>query len=70
MYGDRDREVGEARVEQEIAAQVAAARRRLSGIGRATCECGATIGDFRRTEFAATRCIECQKDFEMDCALR
>lgn len=34
------------------------------GAGSHECECGEPISDIRRIHFGATRCIDCQHEFE------
>jgi RNA polymerase-binding transcription factor DksA len=68
MYSDFDREVGEARVEQERDARVGKVRAKLTRAGTLECvDCGCTISLARRQVYpAATRCAECQTDFERE----
>lgn len=70
MYGEFDRELAEARIEQEREAAIAAARQSISRPGRTVCECGASISDLRRERFGAVRCLECQRDYEKEEATR
>ncbi len=72
MYSDFDREVGEARVEQERAAKVSAATRALRQMGTEECvDCGCTISIARRRVYpSATRCLECQEIAEKEAAAR
>lgn len=71
MYSDFDRELGEARVEQEREARIAAARHALKQEGREQCECGATISPARRrVQPSATRCLECQEIVEKEAYLK
>lgn len=64
------RDAAEERVEQEREAQIEAARRRISRPGRAVCDCGATISDYRREKCGAVRCLECQEEFEREVRCR
>lgn len=61
MYSDFDREVSEARIEQERDAQIAAARKALRQMGTEDCvECGRPIPLARRRAHPpATHCVEC-----------
>ena len=71
MYSNFDREVGEARVEQERQARIDAARAELKKAGRESCECGATISPARRRVYpSATRCLECQELVEKEAYTR
>lgn len=71
MYSDFDREIGEARVEQERQAKIDAARAALQKHGREVCECGAHISAARRAVYpSATRCLECQEIAEKEAYLR
>lgn len=70
MYSDFDREVGEQRVEQEKAARIAEAGRQVGRRGRAFCDCGNTISDYRRDNFGAVRCIDCQNQYEREASLK
>lgn len=68
MYSDFDREVGEARVEQERDARIDVVRAKLTRAGTLECvDCGCTISLARRDAYpAATRCAECQTDLERE----
>lgn len=72
MYSDFDREVGEARIEQERDARVLAARQALRQPGTAECiECEREIPQARRrANPSATRCLECQENVEKEASLK
>ena len=72
MYSDFDREIGEARVEQERSVKVSAASRALKQMGTEECvDCGATISLARRRVYpSATRCLECQEIAEKEAKAR
>lgn len=72
MLSEWDREVAEARIEQERTAQVDAARRELQRAGTVECiDCGSTISLARRRVYpAATRCLECQESAEKEAYLK
>jgi RNA polymerase-binding transcription factor DksA len=63
---ERDFDLAELRSEQEREAGIEAAHLAISGRGRSLCECGAEISDYRRENFAAVRCIECQTLHEQE----
>jgi len=68
MYSDFDRELGEARVEQERDARISEVRAQLTRAGTLECiDCGSSISLARREAYkAAKRCAECQTDFERE----
>jgi RNA polymerase-binding transcription factor DksA len=63
---ERDFDLAELRSEQEREAGIAAAHIAVSGRGRSFCECGEEISEYRRENFAAVRCIECQTIHEQE----
>lgn len=69
---ERDFELADRRSEQEREAQIAAASRALTATGRARCkDCDCSISPARlRVYPSATRCLECQADFERDECLK
>lgn len=63
---NRDFDIAEIRADQQREAGIAAARSAIAGRGRAICECGEQISDYRREQFGAVRCLECQAFFEAE----
>lgn len=65
---EQDFELAERRADQERNALVDAARAQLSHAGTPECvDCGCTISIARRRVYpSATRCIDCQTDFERE----
>ncbi len=68
MMSERDFELADRRSEQEREAQIAAASRALTVTGRVRCkDCDCSISPARlRVYPSATRCLECQADFERE----
>ncbi|NLS00196.1 TraR/DksA family transcriptional regulator [Rhizobium sp. P38BS-XIX] len=69
---ERDFELADRRSEQEREAQIAAASRALQAAGTTECRgCGCSIALARlRVHPSASRCAECQTDFERDQSLK
>lgn len=65
---ESDFELAERRVDQERNALVDAVRAQLTHAGTSDCiDCGCTISLARRRVYpAATRCLDCQTDFERE----
>ncbi|SIR41206.1 transcriptional regulator, TraR/DksA family [Rhizobium sp. RU35A] len=72
MLSEFDREVAQARADQERDASLKAAMRALREIGTLECiDCGATIAPARRRVYpSARRCLECQTAAEREAYLR
>jgi phage/conjugal plasmid C-4 type zinc finger TraR family protein len=72
MLSEFDREVAQARIEQERDASLKAVTKALREIGTAACiDCGATIPPARRCVYpSATRCLECQVIAEREAYLK
>ncbi len=65
---EQDFELAELRAEQERNASVGEVRAQLARTGTRECrDCGCTISLARRRAYpSATRCAECQADFEQE----
>lgn len=63
---NQDFDLAEIRADQEREAGIAAARSAIGGRGRPFCDCGEAISDYRREQFGAVRCLECQAFFEAE----
>ncbi|TRL38020.1 TraR/DksA C4-type zinc finger protein [Rhizobium straminoryzae] len=72
MLSEFDREVAQARTDQERDASLKAATQALREIGTLECiDCGATIPPARRRVYpSARRCLECQTAAEREAYLR